>query len=48
MKHKFYDKYYIGEWNQEGYPQGKGALLVPDSFLYYGEFDKVPNGEGIV
>ncbi len=48
MKHKFYDKYYIGEWNEQGFPSGKGILLVPDNFLYYGEFHNLPNGKGTV
>lgn len=48
MKHKFYDKYYIGQWNQDGYPEGKGVLLVPDTFLYHGEFHNTPSGKGIV
>ena len=35
MKHKFLDKYYIGEWNN-GFPYGKGIMLEPEKFLYYG------------
>jgi hypothetical protein len=35
MKHKFLDKYYIGEW-QNGGPGGLGILLEPDYCLYYG------------
>ena len=42
MKHKYYDKYYVGNWNHEGYPEGKGVLLVPDTFLYSGDFKKTP------
>lgn len=29
-------------------PEGKGVLLVPDSFLYHGEFHSLPNGKGVV
>lgn len=48
MKHKYYDKYYVGEWSQDGYPDGKGVLYVPDYFLYHGHFDKTPSGQGTV
>jgi hypothetical protein len=36
MKHKYYDKYYVGQWNENGFPEGRGVLLVPDSFIYHG------------
>jgi len=36
MKHKYLDKYYIGEWNKNGYPEGKGVMLEPESYIYYG------------
>ena len=48
MKHKFLDKYYVGEWNEKGFPQGKGIMLKPEKYVYYGEFNKIPNGVGSV
>jgi len=36
MKHKYLDKYYIGEWNALGYPEGKGVMLEPETYIYFG------------
>jgi len=36
MKHKYLDKYYIGEWNTLGYPEGKGVMLEPETYIYFG------------
>jgi hypothetical protein len=48
MKHKYLDKYYIGEWNKNGYPEGKGVMLEPGSYIYYGQFRAVPDGYGVL
>ena len=37
MRHKFENKYFIGDWN-EGKPEGKGIFYEPNNILYDGDF----------
>lgn len=46
MKHKTKNLYYLGDWSQAGYQQGKGIVYAPEEYLYYGDFDSVPHGHG--
>lgn len=47
MKHKQKDEYYIGEW-KDHIRKGQGISYSKGEYLYYGEFDQVPNGTGIL
>ena len=39
MRHKFENKYFLGDWN-EGKPNGKGIYYDPNNILYKGDFEK--------
>ena len=40
--------YYLGDWSQAGYQQGKGVIFVQDEYAFYGDFDTVPHGHGVL
>ncbi len=48
MKDKKLDKYYRGQWNARGTPEGKGILYEPGFFYYEGELKDVPHGRGTI
>ena len=48
MRHKTKDLFYLGDWSQVGYPQGKGIIYAVNEYVYYGDFDSVPHGDGVL
>jgi len=48
MRHKTKDLFYLGDWSQGGYPQGKGIIYAVNEYVYYGDFDSVPHGDGVL
>ena len=37
MKHKYENKYFMGDWNK-GLPNGRGIYYDPEAIFYDGEF----------
>lgn len=48
FKHKVKDLYFLGDWTEAGYQQGKGIIYSVDEYIYYGNIDTVPSGTGVL
>lgn len=46
FKHKSLDRYFLGNMSEKSYPLGYGVLYERDHFIYCGEFNCVPSGNG--
>ena len=42
------EEYYLGDWGAEDEQKGQGVLYIPGQLTYFGEFDKLPNGKGVL
>jgi hypothetical protein len=47
MGHVDRDEYYLGGWEHK-FKKGKGLSYRKGEYIYYGEFDKTPNGTGFL
>lgn len=48
QRHRANDEYYLGEWDVAGYQKGRGIFYRPGELLFYGNFDSVPHGKGVL